>query len=300
VRERLSRVLLTAIASLVSAALYASVEPIAPLEMSPRHPAISQGVSEIIERFHYSQLELDNSISSAILDQYLDTLDRNRVYFLSSDVASFNRYRYEMDDRAKSGELQPVFDIFNQFRERVSQRVGYALTLLDTEPDFTVDEDYRWDRTELSWPNTEAEMAEVWRKRVKSDALSLILAGETWADAQETLRKRYERIHNDIADLDADDAFETFMNAVAHTMDPHSNYLSAQESEEYRIDMSLSYEGIGATLQAEEDCVRVVDVIPGGPAAIDGTLKPDDRITAVAEGTGEFVDVIGMRLEDVV
>jgi carboxyl-terminal processing protease len=300
VRERLTRVLLTAMASLASAALYASVDPITPLEMSPRHPAISQRVSEIIERFHYSQLELDNSISSAILDQYLDMLDRNRVYFLASDVTGFNRYRYEMDDRAKDGELEPIFDIFNLFRERVSQRVGYALTLLDSEPDFSVDEDYRWDRTELPWPNTEAEMAEVWRQRVKSDALSLVLAGESWEEAQETLRKRYERIHNDIADLDADDAFETFMNAVAHTMDPHSNYLSAQDSEEYRIDMSLSYEGIGATLQAEEDFVRVVDVIPGGPADLDGTLEPEDRITAVAEGMDEFVDVIGMRLEDVV
>jgi carboxyl-terminal processing protease len=174
------------------------------------------------------------------------------------------------------------------------------MTLLDTEPDYTIDEDYRWDRTDLGWPTTEAEMLETWRLRVKNDALTLIMADETWQEASETLRERYERMHNDIADLDADDAFESFMNAVAHTMDPHSTYLSPQDSEEYRIDMSLSYEGIGARLQEENEFVEVVEVIPGGPAALDGQLKELDRITAVAQGSDEFVDVIGWKLEDVV
>jgi carboxyl-terminal processing protease len=286
--------------ALTSLSLHASVGPIDHLEMSPRHPLISQTVSNLIEQWHYSQQPLDNSISSAVLDQYLDILDGNRVYFLASDVAGFGRYRYEFDDRARDGEIQPVFDIFNTFRDRVSQRINYALTLLDTEPDFTVDEDYRWDRTELGWPMTEDEMREVWRLRVKNDALTLIMADQTWEEAAKTLRERYERIYNDISDLDSDDAFEYFMNAVAHTMDPHSNYLSPQDSEEYRIDMAISYEGIGARLSEEDDFVEVVEVIKGGPADLDGQLKALDRITAVAEGDGEFTDVIGWQLEDVV
>jgi carboxyl-terminal processing protease len=300
VRERLSRGLLVIVGSLTSLTLFASVEPIEPLQMSPRHPLISRTVTDLIERWHYSHLRLDNSLSSAILDQYLDTLDSNRVYFLASDVAGFGRYRYELDDRARGGEVEPAFEIFNQFRARVDQRVNFALTLLDAEPDFTIDEQYRWDRTELGWPSTDEEMQEIWRLRVKNDALTLMMADQTWEKAAETLRKRYERMHTDIGKLDADDAFEYFMNAVAHTMDPHSNYLSAQDSEEYRIDMSLIYEGIGARLSAEDDFVEVVEVIKGGPADLDGKLKALDRITAVAEGSEEFTDVIGWQLEDVV
>jgi carboxyl-terminal processing protease len=300
VRERISRGLLIAMGSLASASLYAAVEPITPLEMSPRHPIISRSVTELIEQWHYSHLPIDNSMSSAILDQYLDILDGNRVYFLASDVAEFGNYRYSLDDNARTGDLDPAFEIFNRFRERVNQRVVYALSLLETEPDFTIDEDYRWDRTELGWPTTEEAMREVWRLRVKNDALTLIMAGETWAEAAEILGERYERMHNDIAELDADDAFETFINAVAHTMDPHSTYLSPQDSEEYRIDMSLSYEGIGARLQSQDDFVEVVEVIPGGPAAMDGQLSELDRITGVAEGDDPFTDVIGWKLEDVV
>lgn len=290
------------VASLCLAAQVASanLETFEPLQMSTRHPQISQTVTGLIEQWHFSHQALDKSLSSAILDEYLDILDNNRIYFLASDVYGFGRYRYELDERARAGELEPAFAMFNRFRERVSQRVGYALTLLDSEPDFTVDEDYRWDRTELAWPRTEEEMRELWRLRVKSDALTLVMADQTWEEASQTLRERYERMHNDIAELDADDAFETFMNAVAHTMDPHSNYLSARDSEEYRIDMSLSYEGIGARLQEEDDYVEVVEVIPGGPADLDGRMQEMDRITAVASGDDPFTDVIGWQLEDVV
>jgi carboxyl-terminal processing protease len=301
VSRLVSRLILGAAAAVVSWSVQANLEPITDLEMSERHPVISQSVTKLIEEFHYSRQRLDNSLSSAVLDQFLDTLDRNRVYFLASDIATFGKYRYEMDDRARSGELEPVYEVFNLFRERVQQRVAAAITLLDTAPDYTLDEDYRWDRTELSWPTTEEDMQEIWRLRVKSDGLGLVMAEESWEEAADTLRTRYERINNDIAALTADDVFETFMNSVAHTMDPHSNYLSPRQSQEYRIEMSLSYEGIGATLQSEDELVRIINIIPGGPAALDGELKPEDRITAVGEGIdGELVDVVGWRLQDVV
>ena len=300
VRRRFNPWLMGTVGCVLTGTSMAALDSVDTLQMQPQHPSISQTVTGLIERWHYSHQQLNNSMSSAILDQYLDILDGNRVYFLASDVSSFGRYRYSLDERARQGELEPMYDIFNVFRDRVTQRVEYALTLLDAEPDFTIDEDYRWDRSELAWPRTEEEMQEVWRLRVKSDALTLIMAEQTWEEASNTLRERYERMHNDIAELDADDAFETFMNAVAHTMDPHSNYLSAQDSEEYRIDMSLSYEGIGARLTEESEFVQVVEVIPGGPADLDGRMQQDDRITGIAEGDGEFTDVIGWQLEDVV
>ncbi len=279
----------------------ATTGPDAGLTMDEKHPDISRRVTRIIEDLHYSRPRVDNSFSSAILDRYLDTLDGNRLYFLSSDISSFGRYRYELDDRVRDGELEPVFEIFNILRARTEERIAYALSLLEQEPDFTIDESYRFDRSEMAWPNTESEIQDVWRKRVKNDGLSLVLTGKTWEETAEILQIRYERVLKRIVQLTADDVFETFMNAMAHTMDPHSSYMSPRNSEEYRIQMSLSYDGIGASLQLTNDYVTVISVIPGGPAQLDGQLKPEDRITGVAQGdSGEVVDVIGWRLDDVV
>ena len=167
--------------------------------------------------------------------------------------------------------------------------------------DFTVNEDYVFDREKLPWAETPAQMQDLWRQRVKNDALSLMLADKTWKETADVLRKRYQRVLDRVNKLDSDDVFETFMNSFAGTLDPHSNYLSPRQSEEYRIQMSLSYQGIGASLQLDEDFVQVMNVIPGGPAAIDGRIKANDRITAVGQGTaGEMVDVVGWQLDDVV
>lgn len=300
-RELLCRLSTGAIVLSACLNAFAAVEPLPPLKLDAKHPAISSNVTKLIEELHYSQPRLDNSLSSAILDEFLDTLDGNRMYFTAADIARFGRLRYELDERTRTGDLQPVFDIFNLFRERAGQRVEHAVGLLASEPDFTVDESFRWDRSELSWPTTEDEINDVWRQTVKSDGLRLILTGKTWAEAADILKERYERSYKRITQLGPDDVFETYMNAVAHNMDPHSSYLSPRQSEEYRIQMSLSYDGIGASLQLEDDYVKVMNVIPGGPAQIDGQLKPEDRITAVGEGqSGELVDVIGWRLDDVV
>jgi len=286
---------------MLACAATAATDTIADLALGEKHAEISQNVTRIIEELHYSRPRIDNSFSSAILDRYLDTLDGNRLYFLNSDISSFGRYRYELDERARSGELEPVFDIFNLFRARTAERIDFAIALLDSEPDFTVDEEFRFDRSELPWPNSDDEMHEIWRQRVKNDGLSLMLTGKDWPETAEILAERYERVLRRVNQLTADDVFETFMNAMAHTMDPHSSYLSPRQSEEYRIQMSLSYDGIGASLQLEDDYVTVINVIPGGPAQLDGQLKPGDRITAVGQGvSGELEDVIGWRLDDVV
>jgi carboxyl-terminal processing protease len=300
VRELFGRVCTSVLVLSASCASFAAVEPLPPLQLQPKHAPISTNVAKLIEELHYSLPRLDNSLSSAILDQYLDQLDGNRMYFTAADVASFNRLRYELDDRTRTGDLQPAFDIFNLFRKRAGERVEAAIALLATEPDYTLDETFEWDRSELPWPVSDEDIAEVWRKNVKSDGLRLMLTGKTWAETAEILKERYERSYRRITQLTADDVFEIYMNAVAHNMDPHSSYLSPRQSEEYRIQMSLSYDGIGASLQLEDDYVKVMEIIPGGPAAIDGQLKKEDRITAVGEDSGEPVDVIGWRLDDVV
>jgi carboxyl-terminal processing protease len=267
----------------------------------PRHEKIGQLVTEFIQKSHYRHAAVDDDLSSQVLDRYIEAMDNNRMYFLASDIAAFEQYRYLLDDMVRSKPLNPVFEMFDLYRTRVRERLEFTRTQLETEPDYTVDESYLFDREEVEWAESTDDLDELWRKRVKNDALSLALADKEWADTQEVLEKRYGRFAKRMDQIKADDVFETFMNAFAHTLDPHSSYLSPRNSEEYRIQMSLSYFGIGASLQTEDDFVMVSNIIPGGPAAIDGSLQPKDKITAVAQGDdGELVDVIGWRLDDVV
>jgi carboxyl-terminal processing protease len=281
--------------------LVADDEAPAVLESTSRHRQVARMATRFIERAHYSRLRVDDDLSEAVLKNYVDALDANKHYFLESDIIYFSRYRHALDDVLRSGDLDPVFDVFRLYRLRAQQNLGYALTALESEPDFAVDEEYFFDREDLPWVTSPREMQAVWRRRVKNDALSLILADKTWDEAVEVLRKRYDRVLKRIDELDSDDVFETFMNAFARALDPHSSYLSPRQSEEYRIQMSLSYQGIGASLQLTDDLVTVLNVIAGGPAAIDGRLKPNDRITAVGQGEdAEMVDVVGWQLDDVV
>jgi carboxyl-terminal processing protease len=271
------------------------------LDTTPRERQVARMVTRFVERAHYSRLSLDDALSEATLKTYLEALDGNRHYFLQSDIAYFSRYRNSLDESLRSGDMDPVFDIFRLYRLRTQQNLGYALSLLDQEPDFSITEDYVFDRKDLPWLATPAEMQDLWRRRVKNDALGLMLADKTWKEAAGILRKRYTRVLDRINKLDSDEVFETFMNAFAMTLDPHSNYLSPRQSEEYKIQMSLSYEGIGASLQLDEEFVQVMNVIPGGPAAVDGRLKATDRITAVGQDDSkEMVDVVGWELDDVV
>ena len=271
------------------------------LAASERHRRVMRLVSEVVEHQHYRQTALDDGMSAQIYERYLEALDGSRSYLLASDIAGFEHLRNELDDAFKDADAAPAFEIFRRYQQRNREVLQYAIALLDTEPDFALDETFRFDRSDEGWPASEDELRELWRKRVKNDALSLALAGKQWPEARDILRKRYERVAKRIEQVTADDVFETYMNAYSHVYDPHSNYLSPRNSEEYNIAMSLSYEGIGASLQLVDDHVTVMNVLPGGPAAASDQLKAGDRITAVGQGSGgPLTDVVGWRLDDVV
>jgi len=271
---------------------------IAPTE---RQRAIARRIGTILEEAHYRRASIDDKMSAEIYTRYLDFLDGQRSYFLASDVADFSVYRLKFDDMIQTGEIEPAFVIFARFQERNKQRLEYALELLKTEPDWKLEESYQFDREGLPWPATEADARDLWRKRVKNDALSLVLTGKAWPEASDILRKRYERVLKRVDQITPDDVFENMMNAYARTFDPHSSYFSPRNSEEYRIQMSLNYEGIGASLQLIDDYVTIMNVIEGGPAAVAGTLNTNDRIVGVSQGReGTSTDVIGWRLDDVV
>ena len=280
------------------AAAAATTTVLAPTE---QENYVARRVADIISHEHYRRAPLDDHLSSLILDRYLDAIDGARSYFFASDIAEFEKYRYELDDAIKTGDVEPAFVIFRRFQQRSRERMAYAIELLDKKPDFDIDESFNFDREKEPWPANAAEMNELWRKRVKNDALSLVTAGKQWPEAVDVLRKRYEHVAKRMDQSKPDDVFEAFMNAFVLSLDPHSNYFSARNSEEYNIQMSLSYEGIGASLNLTDDYVTVIDVIAGGPAAVSKQLSANDRITAVGEGkTGELTDVIGWRLDDVV
>jgi carboxyl-terminal processing protease len=266
-----------------------------------RHERIGELVTQFIEKQHYNRIAVDDDLSSDVMDLFIDSLDRNRMYLLKGDVEFFETYRYQLDDMVRGRSLAPVFEMYEVYQTRARERLQFALASLDTEPDFLADEDYQFDRTEEPWVESSSELDEIWRQRIKNEALNMALEGEEWPKIQEVLVKRYKGYLRRLDQVNNDDVFERFMNAFAHTLDPHSSYLSPRNSEEYRIQMSLSYFGIGASLQTEDDYVKIAGIIPGGPAAVDGRLKPEDRITGVAQGAeGEVVDVIGWRLDDVV
>jgi carboxyl-terminal processing protease len=267
----------------------------------PRHEKIGEIVTQFVQQQHYNHVAVDDELSSRVLDLFIESLDSNRMYLLKGDIEYFETYRYDLDDLVKSKPLDPVFDMYQVYQTRVRERLTFALQQLETEPDFTLEETYQFDRSEEAWVESSAELDEIWRQRVKNDALNLALEDEPWEKIQDVLGKRYRGYIKRLNQLNNDDVFERFMNTFAHTLDPHSSYLSPRNSEEYRIQMSLSYFGIGASLQTDEDFVKIAGIIPGGPADIDGSLEPEDRITGVAQGAdGEVVDVIGWRLDDVV
>src|SRR3979411_525164 len=270
------------LAALLGAAMAPS--PAVPAATAVLAPAeqenyVARGVADIVAREHYRRAPLDDHLSSLILDRYLDAIDGGRSYFYASDIAEFERYRYELDDAIKAGGWEPAFVIFRRYQQRSRERMAFAIDLLNKKPDFEVEESFNFDREKEPWPANAAEMNELWRKRVKNDALSLVTAGKQWTEAADVLRKRYEHVAKRMDQSKPEDVFEAFMNAFVLSLDPHSNFFSARNSEEYNIQMSLSYEGIGASLQLTDDYVTVIDVIAGGPAATSGKLSANGRPT---------------------
>src|SRR3984885_2682776 len=277
-----------------------SILPPNAIAPTDRQRAIARRVGSILEENHYRHVLIDDHMSGQVFDRYIESLDGQHVYFLASDLKEFEQWRFRFSDMIHTGNIEPGFAIFARFQQRNRERVQAALKMLDTEPTWTLDESMEFDRKDAPWATSSAQLDEIWRKRVKNDGLSLLLTGKSWKEASDILRKRYDRVLKRVDQISSDDVFENLMNAYARTFDPHSNFFSPRQSEEYRIQMSLNYDGIGASLEQDDDYVQVMNVIEGGPAAVAATLKPKDRITGVAQGDGPVTDVVGWRLDDVV
>jgi carboxyl-terminal processing protease len=259
-------------------------------------------ITQVMEKFHYRKPRLDDEMSAAVYERYLESLDANRSFFTAADVASFERYRDRLDDSLRTGKLDPAYVIFRRFRELVEGRVKFAQELLQShEFDFSIDEEYQFDRSEAAWMPDVAALDDLWRKRVKNDILSLRLAGKEESEIIQTLTKRYQGIARRVVQMAPEDVFQAFINAYTLSVEPHTSYMSPRLSENFDIGMRLSLQGIGAVLRSENEFTQIQSTVPGGPAERSGELKGGDRIVGVAQDIeGEMEDVIGWRLQDVV
>jgi len=259
-------------------------------------------VAALSEQAHFSRKKVTNELSPFILINFLEKLDPVKMYFTRSDIRYFQRYRFKIDDALKQGNLEPIYDIFRIYRLRVQQRLGFCVNLLLTQDhNFESDGSYDFNRQVKNWFDDIEELENLWQKKTHNDLLTLILAGQSKEMAIEVLEKRYRRFIRKVNLFDEEDVISIFLNAYAHTLDPHSNYLNPTQSEEYEIQMSLSYQGIGARLNLADEQVQVVNIIPGGPAARDGRLKPMDKIIGIMDEKNKTItDLIGWDLDEVV
>lgn len=272
------------------------------LQEKPVYGKQAKLISLLLANYHYEKLELNDSLSSAIFDSYLKALDNNRSFFLASDIASFEKYRNQIDNLTAQENVSPAFAIYRVYRKRFYERMNFVTEkLIGAEFDFTRDEYYEYDRENAPWPKSQQELNDIWTKSIKNQALSLKLSGKKPEEISKTIRERFDRIIKSMSQNTSEDVFEMYMNTIAEAYDPHTNFFSARTAELFAQDMNQSLEGIGARLQPDGDYTRVHEVLPGGPAEKSDLIHANDRIIGVGQGaTGELVDVIGWRLDDVV
>lgn len=277
-----------------------------------QHATASKRITARFTRGHYKKVKISDALSQEVFERFIRQLDYSRHVFLASDIASFEQYSEAFDDAFARGKLDFAYDIYNLNMQRRLERYEYALSLLETESNandkaaqkspfnYTKDEVYSYDREDASWANSIAELNELWRIKVKSDALNLTLTGKEWPKVKEILTKRYQYAIKRLKQSESEDVFQLVMNSFARVVEPHTSYLSPRNAERFQMEMNLSLEGIGAVLRAEEDYTVIQSVISGGPADQSKQLKAKDRIVGVAQGEKDFEDVIGWRLDDVV
>ncbi len=252
-------------------------------------------------RYVYRAKPLDDALSLEIHRRYLESLDAQKLFFTQADITRFDAYRTRHDDAIKNQQLGAAYDIFTTYVKRVDERVAYANRLLAKPFDFSTNDTWLYDREDAAWAANAAELDKAWLNYVKNDALRLKLAGRSQEEIRKTLGKRYAGIAERVHELRGDDVFETFMNAYATSIDPHTSYMSPRSAENFNMQMRLSLEGIGAVLQRQEEFVVIRTIVPGGPAGTGGKLKVGDRVVAVGQGaSGPMTDVVGWRIDDVV
>ncbi|MBM81408.1 MAG: tail-specific protease [Planctomycetaceae bacterium] len=257
-------------------------------------------VARLVAKYHISQSKIDDQISERLLKRYVELLDPQKLYFLETDIADLQKYRHQLDDLVKAGNVDFAYTVFSLYLQRFEERVAHAHKMIDAEHDFSLDEVLVTDADTLGWAKTPADLDDRWRKRVKYETLNLKLEDVVGDEAKERLHKRYRTLVKAIKDTEDSEKLETYLSAFTHCFDPHSSYMSPESREEFKIAMRLSLDGIGAALRSEDGFTIVADIVEGGAAFDDGRLKVGDKIVGVGQAEGDIVDIVEMKLSKVV
>lgn len=282
-----------------------SAVPLPPPSADDLKPSVSQEhveqlVARLLTTHHYRKVKLNDSLSSVVFENYLKELDGNKAYFLASDVNSFEKYRNNIDDQLINGELTAAYDIYNVFRKRYQERNKFVQENMVKPFDFTTDETFNTDREKASWPKSIEDQNDLWRKLLKNQSLELKLTGKADTSVVNSMKSRYKNLDRYMNRIKAEDVFQIYMNSFAESLDPHTNYMSPRSADRFNQEMSASLEGIGALLQEDGDYIKISEVIPGGPAFKSKLLSKGDKIMAVAQGDGQFVNIVGYQVDDAV
>ncbi|MCW1876524.1 carboxy terminal-processing peptidase [Erwinia sp. INIA-01] len=270
------------------------------LHQEAQHATVSERVTSRFTRSHYRQFDLDKDFSAKIFDRYLNLLDYSHNVLLASDIAQYADKKATLGEELKTGQLSVFYDLYNLTQKRRFERYQYALSVLNKPMNFTGNDTIDIDRSKAAWPKTTDELNALWDAKVKYDELSLKLTGKDDKEIREVLTKRYQFAERRLAQSNSEDVFQLAMTAFAHEIDPHTNYLSPRNTEQFNTEMSLSLEGIGAVLQMDDDYTVINSMVAGGPAAKSKAITVGDRIVGVGQPGKPIVDVIGWRLDDVV
>ncbi len=295
-KNRLLRLLLA-----LSLAIPVAAQAIEQLEPNDLESQAARLSAKVLTHYQYEHQRLDDQLSAKIFDNYLNSLDNNRMVFLQSDIERFASARDKLDDAILNRNLQVPFAIYNLYLRRIDEHFTNARTLLKKDFDFSKQESFRINRKKMSRARSEAELDDLWRKRVKNDWLELKLAGKSRQEIIATLDKRYANVMKSVSSVNSEDVFQRFMNAYTMSIDPHTNYFGVQMAENFDIAMKLSLTGIGAMLFTEGEYTTIKKLLAGGPAALSGKFKGGDRIVGVGQGKDSpITDVVGWRINDVV
>ncbi|QJW91415.1 carboxy terminal-processing peptidase [Spirosoma taeanense] len=269
-------------------------------------PSISQEkvetlVAKLLTTYHYRKVRLNDSLSSVVWDNYLKELDNSKTFLLASDVAAFEKYRYQIDDALINGDLTAAYDLYNVFRKRYQERSAFIKEQIKKPFSFTADETFNTDREKAAWPKTIEEQNDLWRKILKNQALELKLGSRSDSAVVALMTQRYNNLDKAYNRIKSADVFQFYMNSFAEALDPHTNYLSPINADRFNQDMSQSLEGIGAMLREDNDYIRITDLVPGGPAFKSKLLNKDDKIAGVAQGdNGPMVNTMNWQVDEVV
>ena len=275
-----------------------TVPQLSPLQEQSKAAHLSY---EVLSRYHYRRIPLDDATSSKIFDKYLKALDGEKSIFLQSDIDQFSGAKTKLDDAILDEDLSIPFAMHRLYLQRTAERIAYARSLLAKGFEFESKESYQYSREKAQWPQSLDEMNDLWRKRVKNDWLRLKLAGKDSQSIAQTMNKRYDNALSGISKVKSEDVFQLFMEAYATTIDPHTSYFGVRASEDFDISMKLSLVGIGAVLQDKDEYTTIRELLAGSPAALSGKLKVGDRIVGVGQGENSLpTEVMGWRIEDTV